>query len=434
MGDINIDFLRYITHQMTEKYLDMLYTNNFLPIITKPTRITDHTKTLIDHIYTNMAIDQVKSGIAIFDISDHLPVFTVIKTSCNRIQDTLYYRDYRTFKQEDFLSELTQINWDENLRHLNNNIHQSTKNIINHIERVTQRHAPMKEVSQSKLKQLNKPWITNGILKSITIKQRMYRTHFSSNDTSKVTQYKRYANKLNIITSISKLRYYNNQFDQCKNNLKATWKIIGTLIKRKSKRHLKQTRIIRNDVTYTNEYDIANQFNQHFVNVGPNLANKLPTSNLNAVSYIQNSPISSFSMSPLTVSQVHVLFQSLDTSKASISIPNFIVKTAADVLAPIFCCVYNESISLGVIPDILKISRVTPIFKNGVETDPNNYRPISIISPFAKAFERLVYEQLNSFLVKKKIISNYQFGFRKGYSTEQAILEITENFMSAIGK
>ena len=432
LGDINIDFLRYITHQMTEKYLDMLYTNNFLPIITKPTRITDHTKTLIDHIYTNMAIDQVKSGIAIFDISDHLPVFTVIKTSCNRIQDTLYYRDYRTFKQEDFLSELTQINWDENLRHLNNNIHQSTKNIINHIERVTQRHAPMKEVSQSKLKQLNKPWITNGILKSIKVKQRMYRTHFYSNDTSKVTQYKRYANKLNRIKSISKLRYYNNQFDKCKNNLKATWKIIGTLIKRKSKRHLKQTRIIRNDVTYTNEYDIANQFNQHFVNVGPNLANKLPTSNLNAVSYIQNSPISSFSMSPLTVSQVHVLFQSLDTSKASISIPNFIVKTAADVLAPIFCCIYNESISLGVVPNILKISRVTPIFKNGVETDPNNYRPISIISPFAKAFERLVYEQLNSFLVKKKIISNYQFGFRKGYSTEQAILEITENFKSAI--
>ena len=92
-------------------------------------------------------------------------------------------------------------------------------------------------------------------------------------------------------------------------------------------------------------------------------------------------------MSPLTVSQVHVLFQSLDTSKASISIPNFIVKTAADVLAPIFCCIYNESISLGVVPNILKISCVTPIFKNGVETDPNNYRPISIISPFAKAFE-----------------------------------------------
>jgi hypothetical protein len=81
----------------------------------------------------------------------------------------------------------------------------------------------MKEVSQNKLTQLNKPWITNGILKSIKVKQRMsFRTHFYSNDTSKVIQYKRYANKLNRIKSISKLRYYNNLFDKCKNNLKAT--------------------------------------------------------------------------------------------------------------------------------------------------------------------------------------------------------------------
>ncbi len=90
------------------------------------------------------------------------------------------------------------------------------------------------------------------------------------------------------------------------------------------------------------------EVSQHFVNVGPNLANKLPTSNLNAVSYIQNSPISSFTMSPLTVSQVHVLFQSLDTSKASISIPNFIVKTAADVLAPIFV-VFTMNLSVWVL-------------------------------------------------------------------------------------
>ena len=44
------------------------------------------------------------------------------------------------------------------------------------------RYITMKEVSQRKLKQLNKPWITNGILKSIKVKQQMYRTHFYSND------------------------------------------------------------------------------------------------------------------------------------------------------------------------------------------------------------------------------------------------------------
>ena len=68
----------------------MLYKHNFLPVITKPKRITYHTKTLIDHIYTNMTINQVNSGIVLFDISDHLPVFIVIKASCNIACETRY--------------------------------------------------------------------------------------------------------------------------------------------------------------------------------------------------------------------------------------------------------------------------------------------------------------------------------------------------------
>ena len=51
-GDINIDFLKYNHHSQTEEFLDMLFANSILPIITKPTRITDHTATLIDHIYS----------------------------------------------------------------------------------------------------------------------------------------------------------------------------------------------------------------------------------------------------------------------------------------------------------------------------------------------------------------------------------------------
>ena len=78
MGDINIDFLNYTAHAPTEEYLDMLYSNDFLPLITKPTRITNHTKTLIDHIYTNaINVFNATPGIATIDISDHLPVFCV---------------------------------------------------------------------------------------------------------------------------------------------------------------------------------------------------------------------------------------------------------------------------------------------------------------------------------------------------------------------
>ena len=62
MGDMNIDLLKYHSHQQTERYLDMIYSLDLLPVITKPTRITNHTATLIEHIYTNN-VNRLTSGI-----------------------------------------------------------------------------------------------------------------------------------------------------------------------------------------------------------------------------------------------------------------------------------------------------------------------------------------------------------------------------------
>ena len=64
-----------------------------------------------------------------------------------------------------------------------------------------------------------------------------------------------------------------------------------------------------------------------------------------------------------------------------------------------------------------------------------NYRPIAILSPFAKVTERLVYDPLIAFLEKEKnILSKYQFWFRKNHSTEQAILELTDQLKLNIDK
>ena len=83
-------------------------------------------------------------------------------------------------------------------------------------------------------------------------------------------------------------------------------------------------------------------------------------------------------------------------------------------------------------PEIFKISKVTPIFKSGSLSELGNYRPISVISPFSKVLERLVYDQLVSYLEKECLLFNFQFGFRKGYSTEYAILETVEKLKSAV--
>ena len=141
---------------------------------------------------------------------------------------------------------------------------------------------------------------------------------------------------------------------------------------------------------FTTPYEIANQFNSHFINVGPSLANLIPDyNNSDPAVYIHNSPMSSFVMSTLAESQVSKLFSELNIHKVSPEIPNRLIKIACEELSVPFTFIYNKSHTSKVVPDIFKISRVTPIYKNGNITDPNNYRPISILSPFSIVLQKL---------------------------------------------
>ena len=82
-------------------------------------------------------------------------------------------------------------------------------------------------------------------------------------------------------------------------------------------------------------------------------------------------------MCPVQLLKVCELFLNLQENK--VDIPNKLIKIVGKSLSIPFTYIYNESIRTGVIPDILKISRITPIFKNGISTDPYNYRPISTL-------------------------------------------------------
>ena len=74
-------------------------------------------------------------------------------------------------------------------------------------------------------------------------------------------EYKKYANKLNRLNNICKKNYFSRHFDPCKNNLKASCKLIGMLVKRNSKGQTPISNIKRNNRAYTNKAGIADQFN-----------------------------------------------------------------------------------------------------------------------------------------------------------------------------
>ena len=72
-------------------------------------------------------------------------------------------------------------------------------------------------------------------------------------------------------------------------------------------------------------------------------------------------------------------------------------------------------------PQILKVGKITPVYKKDDPQKLGNYRPISILSIFGKIFEKVIYSRLYSFMASVNVIYNMQFGFRKNHSTSHAI-------------
>ena len=167
--------------------------------------------------------------------------------------------------------------------------------------------------------------------------------------------------------------------------------------------------------------------------MGPRLAAQIgDCSNLNPIHYITRPFSNSFMFRAINAQEVKDLIQNLKSNKASNGIPNKCVKLAVDHISEALTKVFNYSLVQGIMPDVLKVSRVTPIDKGGDAADPSNYRPISTLYSFAQIFEKLVYLQVSAYLEKYNILNKFQFGFRKGRSTEQAIVEISDNLKKAI--
>lgn len=149
---------------------------------------------------------------------------------------------------------------------------------------------------------------------------------------------------------------------------------------------------------------------------------------------ITNFPFSSISFSEISFSKTEILklMETLDIYKGSgpDNIPPvFIVKCANNLVIPLHF-IYNKSLETGIFPTIWKLSKVVPVYKEGAKDVVGNYRPISILSIFAKLFEALLNPILQGYL--SKFLTNHQFGFRKYRSTCSNLVTYVESVSAAV--
>ena len=104
-----------------------------------------------------------------------------------------------------------------------------------------------------------------------------------------------------------------------------------------------------------------------------------------------------------------------------------LLKEICPLIAEHLSLIINQSLSTGIFPSKLKIAKVIPLNKNNKKDLLDNYRPISLLPSISKVFERIVYNQLYSYLTTNGILFKSQYGFRKSHSTETAAIELTTN-------
>ena len=116
LGDLNVDLLKHGSHQSTAAFLDSLYSYNVFPLITKPTRVTRESATLIDHVLTNNFDINSKhvQGILCTSISDHYAIFHIAGNAGITSADDIpvLKRNFTQNNMTRFTNEMENVDWE----------------------------------------------------------------------------------------------------------------------------------------------------------------------------------------------------------------------------------------------------------------------------------------------------------------------------------
>ena len=285
MDDYNINLLNYDVHNNTAEFTDMMYANSFIPLVTRPTRITQSSATLIDNIFTNDLENLATSmqGILVADITDHFPVAYINTEYSNLEKEITVLKRVSTARNRTlFLNAISNLDWSD--IYSSSDTQSAFSAFHEKLIKLYDMYIPKQKV-QIKYN-TRKPWLSDGLKNAIRQKNKLYRKSVKIRTSYNKVSYKTYQRTLKKIMLNEEKRYYANLLATNRGNMKKTWVILKGIVN-KNKFNQSQSKFKLSDGTITNDkYMICEKFNEFFVSVGPNLAKKIPKQDISPLSYL----------------------------------------------------------------------------------------------------------------------------------------------------
>ena len=378
-----------------------------------------------------------------FDIglSDfHRMVVTSFKCKLeNRTPKEVHYRNYKNFHNEIFKDELSLelkkvIDWAD--------FEDITLKLIN-------KHAPNKKKT---LRANHKPYITKELRKAIMVKTRLAKNRFNSDID--MAKFKKHKNFVDRESKRAMREFYSNLDVKSLEDNKVFWRTFGDNVSEKTKSKQNIT-LVKDSNIISNDKAVADEFSRVFEEAVKKLdIPSIPISDTSGIqdpieSYIhryQNHPsilkikekMSEFNNENVFIfkntnyARVSKWIKSLKPGKSTTfqHIPGKIIKNNVDIFTPTMTNLINDNFLQKRFPDNPKFADVHPIYKKGERTLPEQYRPVSVTTHTGKIMEKEMYDQIYEQI--KGILSNKLCGYRKGFSTQHALMSMTEQWRKSL--
>lgn len=340
-----------------------------------------------------------------------------------------HFQNYFKINYDQLKKKLVDYNWENfyKITDVNEIFEYFTKTILE-LSRNSNDESRQKNINRAVFQ---KPWMTHKLLKLINKRSKLHK-QFKREPFNAIIA-KKYRELRNYVTNQikdAKSHFYKSEYEKCNSNINEKWKFINKILKKDFSNSAGPTKLQIGDNLVIDPIEISEAMNGHFVNIGKNLATGLPKSNSDFSSYLTLKPVLpiEFNFDKVLEDKIMNVIESLQLKKAT-GIDNISVRILQEnklTLIPIVTHLFNSVISSSTFPDCQKIARITPLFKKGSKSDPNNYRPISILPILSKVIEKILTQQIRAFMEDFNLFIDNQYGFREKRNTTGALNKLLE--------
>ena len=277
-------------------------------------------------------------------------------------------------------------------------------------------------------------------MKSIKKCKQLYHKMLKNENPTSQTKYTEYNSTLQKIKRHACKYYFESKCAENKSNTKELWHLINKAARKISDKTSIIEYLNSNGLQLHNREDITNKFGDYFSTVGSKFTEKIASPNKSINKYLCSirSNENSLFLHPTTPCELLKLMKRLPKKRSSghDGINNIILKEIDEYICIPMTYLFNEFMTTGVFPDIMKIAEVVSLYKGKARYEVENYRPISLLLTISKLLEKLIYSRVYDFLISSNQLYQSQYGFQRNHACEHAVGEFISEVVknSQLGK